>query len=46
MQRGSLTSQFSDRANPMEKHVEVMAEKYDLTGSPVTAQSKDYKERN
>jgi hypothetical protein len=40
MQRGSLTSQYSDRANPMEKHVEIMAEKYDLTGSPVTAQSK------
>ena len=38
MQRGSLTSQFSDRANPMEKHVEVMLNKYDLTASPVTAQ--------
>lgn len=38
MQRGSLSSQFSDRANPMEKHVELMSEKYEITGSPMTAQ--------
>jgi sterol carrier protein 2 len=38
MQRGSLSSQYSDRSNPMEKHVEVMASKYDLTASPITAQ--------
>jgi len=38
MQRGSLSSQFNDRANPMEKHVEVMSTKYDLDASPMTAQ--------
>jgi len=38
MQRGSLSSQFSDRANPMEKHVEVMSDFYELTASPMTAQ--------
>lgn len=38
MQRGSLTSQFDDRANPMEKHVEVMSNLHDLDASPMTAQ--------
>lgn len=38
MQRGSLTSQYSDRCNPMEKHVELMSNIYELTGSPMTAQ--------
>lgn len=38
MQRGSLSSQFNDRANPMEKHVEVMSSKYDMDASPMTAQ--------
>lgn len=38
MQRGSLSSQFNDRANPMEKHVEVMSERYDMDASPMTAQ--------
>ncbi|RMZ93669.1 non-specific lipid-transfer -like, partial [Brachionus plicatilis] len=38
MQRGSLSSQYSDRCNPMEKHVELMSNLYELTGSPMTAQ--------
>lgn len=38
MQRGSLTSQYQDRANPMEKHVEIMSERYELDASPMTAQ--------
>ncbi|CAG0881826.1 unnamed protein product [Cyprideis torosa] len=38
MQRGSLSSQFSDRANPMERHVELMIEVAGLEASPVTAQ--------
>ena len=39
MQRGSLSSSYSDRANPMEKHVEVMSNNYELTASPMTAVS-------
>lgn len=47
MQRGSLTSQFNDRSNPMEKHVEVMSNLYDISAAPMTAQffgnaGKDY----
>jgi len=38
MQRGSLSSTYSDRANPVEKHVEVMSNVYELTASPMTAQ--------
>ena len=38
MQRGSLSSQYSDRCNPMEKHVELMSNLYEITGSPMTAQ--------
>lgn len=38
MQRGSLSSQFSDRANPMEKHIETMSNLHDLDASPMTAQ--------
>jgi len=38
MQRGSLSSSYNDRANPMEKHVEVMSNVYELTASPMTAQ--------
>jgi sterol carrier protein 2 len=37
MQRGSLSSSYNDRANPMEKHVEVMSNVYELTASPMTA---------
>lgn len=38
MQRGSLGATFMDRANPMEKHVEVMSEIAEITASPMTAQ--------
>lgn len=39
MERGSLkSSQFEDRSNPLEKHVEVMSELHELTASPMTAQ--------
>lgn len=38
MQRGSLTSHFDDRTNPMDKHMETMSEKYDFTTSPGAAQ--------
>ncbi|XP_030759101.1 non-specific lipid-transfer protein [Sitophilus oryzae] len=38
MQRGSLGSVFQDRANPMEKHVEIMSEIADIDASPITAQ--------
>jgi sterol carrier protein 2 len=38
MQRGSLTSQFSDRTNPMDKHIETMSEKYEFSTSPAAAQ--------
>ena len=38
MQKGSLSSQFNDRTNPIERHLEVMLEKYDFEPSPPTAQ--------
>uniref|UniRef100_A0A1B6CBQ7 Sterol carrier protein 2 n=1 Tax=Clastoptera arizonana TaxID=38151 RepID=A0A1B6CBQ7_9HEMI len=38
MERGSLSSKFDDRTNPMEKHVTTMAEIAGLDASPVTAQ--------
>uniref|UniRef100_A0A8D8LH06 Sterol carrier protein 2 n=1 Tax=Cacopsylla melanoneura TaxID=428564 RepID=A0A8D8LH06_9HEMI len=38
MQRGSLGSTFSDRANPVEKHVESMINLVGLDASPITAQ--------
>lgn len=38
MQRGSLSSTYSDRCNPIEKHVEVMSSKYELTSAPMMAQ--------
>lgn len=39
MERGSLTSKFTDRTNPMEKHVEKMATHFGFEPSaPVTAQ--------
>ncbi|XP_054012603.1 sterol carrier protein 2-like [Hylaeus anthracinus] len=38
MERGSLMSKFTDRTNPMEKHVEVMSEIAGMDASPVTAQ--------
>ncbi|XP_015521114.1 sterol carrier protein 2 [Neodiprion pinetum] len=38
MERGSLTSKFMDRTNPMDKHVELMADIAGLDASPITAQ--------
>jgi len=39
MQRGSLTSQFEDRTNPLDKHVEVlMNSEYGIEPSPMAAQ--------
>ncbi|GAB0095865.1 Non-specific lipid-transfer protein [Sergentomyia squamirostris] len=38
MERGSLSAKYFDRANPSEKHVEVMGNLHDITGSPITAQ--------
>lgn len=38
MDRGSLTSKFFDRTNPMDKHVETLADLVEMDGSPITAQ--------
>ncbi|XP_018569411.1 non-specific lipid-transfer protein [Anoplophora glabripennis] len=38
MERGSLSSKFMDRSNPMEKHIEAMSNLADIDGSPITAQ--------
>ncbi|KAJ8978001.1 hypothetical protein NQ317_004546 [Molorchus minor] len=38
MERGSLSSKFNDRTNPMDKHVEAMADLATLAPAPVTAQ--------
>ncbi|XP_017885836.1 non-specific lipid-transfer protein [Ceratina calcarata] len=38
MERGSLMSKFLDRTNPMDKHVELMADVAGLNESPITAQ--------
>ncbi|XP_001607735.3 non-specific lipid-transfer protein [Nasonia vitripennis] len=38
MERGSLTSKFMDRTNPMDKHVELMADVAGMNESPITAQ--------
>lgn len=38
MERGALASKFTDRLNPMEKHVEVMAKKQGFDASPFAAQ--------
>lgn len=38
MQKGSLSAMFQDRANPVEKHVEMMIETVGLAHGPVTAQ--------
>ena len=37
-ERGSLGSKFSDRTNPMDKHMAVMIEKAGFERSPPTAQ--------
>lgn len=38
MEKGSLTSKFSDRTNPMDKHVELMADIVGINERPITAQ--------
>lgn len=38
MQKGSLTSKFSDRTNPMQTHLDLYDELYSIQGAPVTAQ--------
>ncbi|KAE8610239.1 hypothetical protein XENTR_v10012055 [Xenopus tropicalis] len=38
MERGSLQSKFTDRVNPMDKHLEVMINKYGLAAAPVAPQ--------
>ncbi|KAL8178657.1 UNVERIFIED_CONTAM: sterol carrier protein 2 [Gekko kuhli] len=38
MERGSLTSKFMDRENPVGKHMEVMVNKYGLAAAPVASQ--------
>ncbi|CAF3337465.1 unnamed protein product [Rotaria sp. Silwood2] len=38
MQRGSLSSTFSDRTNPMDRHIETMSEIYEFSNSPAAAQ--------
>lgn len=38
MQRGSLVSQFTDRTNPMDRHVEMMSEVVEMEASPIAAQ--------
>ena len=38
MQKGSLSSIFNDRANPVQPHVEAMMEVRDLEAAPVAAQ--------
>ncbi|XP_078042390.1 sterol carrier protein X-related thiolase [Augochlora pura] len=38
MERGSLMSKFTDRTNPMDKHVELMADIAGINESPITAQ--------
>ncbi|XP_031458555.1 non-specific lipid-transfer protein [Phasianus colchicus] len=38
MAKGSLASGFSDRTNPMDKHLEIMINKYGLASAPVTPQ--------
>ncbi|XP_074096189.1 sterol carrier protein X-related thiolase [Cotesia typhae] len=38
MDRGSLTSKFLDRTNPMDKHVGLMSELAGISDGPITAQ--------
>jgi len=38
MDRGSLSSKFSDRTNPMDRHVEVMVDAAGLSAAPVAPQ--------
>nr|XP_044626742.1 sterol carrier protein 2 isoform X1 [Equus asinus] len=38
MEKGSLGTKFADRTNPIDKHLEVLANKYGLSAQPVTPQ--------
>uniref|UniRef100_A0A8D2M7T3 Sterol carrier protein 2 n=1 Tax=Zonotrichia albicollis TaxID=44394 RepID=A0A8D2M7T3_ZONAL len=38
MAKGSLSSNFADRTNPMDKHMEIMINKYGLASAPVAPQ--------
>ncbi|XP_061488996.1 sterol carrier protein 2 [Rhineura floridana] len=38
MAKGSISPQFTDRVNPLDKHVEVMMNKYGIVAAPVAPQ--------
>ncbi|XP_069794582.1 sterol carrier protein 2 isoform X1 [Narcine bancroftii] len=38
MEKGSLTSKFLDRTNPLDKHCEVLNNKYGISAAPITPQ--------
>ncbi|NXC18420.1 NLTP protein, partial [Corythaeola cristata] len=38
MAKGSITSGFSDRTNPLDKHVEIMKNKYGIASAPLAPQ--------
>lgn len=38
MAKGALKAQFSDRANPLENHLQILSDMHELTASPITAQ--------
>lgn len=38
MEKGSLGTKYSDRSNPLEKHLDVLINKYGLSASPVVPQ--------
>uniref|UniRef100_A0A6I8N2Y1 Sterol carrier protein 2 n=2 Tax=Ornithorhynchus anatinus TaxID=9258 RepID=A0A6I8N2Y1_ORNAN len=38
MEKGSLGSKYTDRTNPLDKHVEVMVKKFGLAPKPIAAQ--------
>ncbi|KAK3735896.1 hypothetical protein RRG08_041082 [Elysia crispata] len=38
MERGSLSAKYTDRTNPMDKHLLTMMDQYDLDKAPITAQ--------
>lgn len=38
MEKGSLGTKYSDRSNPLEKHLDILINKYGLSASPVVPQ--------
>ncbi|XP_030061440.1 sterol carrier protein 2 [Microcaecilia unicolor] len=38
MDKGSLTLKYADRTNPLDRHLEVMANKYGIVAAPIAAQ--------